>query len=201
MWRQIRTNLRQFKKVVVAVSGGADSMFALDFCIRAGLDVTVVHFNHKIRDNSDNDEAFVREYCANHNLYPNYTGYGQDIKNENDARTQRYAFLMNVMTEVDAERIVTGHHLNDQIETVFLRLTRGYPHDALTMKEDNGSVYRPFLKVEKDIIIAQCKARNIPWVEDETNAGLDYERNRIRNTVIPELMKTRNIVKAMAPHL
>lgn len=197
-WKKIKKEIENFETVVVACSGGADSMFLLDFVKGCNVNFSVVHFNHNMRKNAKNDEDFVRSYCTQNAMDERlYVGYGVDISNEEQARNQRYAFLKDIMSSVGATRILTGHHFNDQAETILLRLTRGYPHNNLMMQKDNGFVYRPFLDIDQAVILRQVEHRKIEHIVDESNFSMDHERNRIRHNVIPELMKTRNVMKAL----
>ena len=197
-WRKIRDEIKNHAaRYTIAVSGGVDSIFLLDFIRKIdGLDFIVAHFNHKMRNDEEHnkDYVLVRDICRKYDL-DFYYGEGKDITSEKEARDQRYAWLTSIAPD---RKIVTAHHLNDQIETIFLRLVRGIPHYSLTMKKDNGFVYRPFLEIPKSEIIKQAKRFNLKWNEDSTNECNDFERNHLRNVIIPEFMKFRNIEKSMS---
>lgn len=199
-WRRIRKEIEELRRVVLAVSGGADSMFLLDFARRSNVDFTVAHFDHRMRSSSQKDCEHVRVFCES--IGARFvTGVGEGIHNEATAREQRYAFLSSVLAETGSTRVLTGHHYDDQIETVFLRLIRGYPHHALKMRRDNGLVFRPFIDVRRSDILLECEKRKIPFIHDESNDDVTIERNRLRHMVIPELSKIRNIHAAMATQL
>lgn len=199
-WRRIRSEIERWQCVVVAVSGGADSMFLLDFVRRCEVRFTVAHFDHGMRACSRRDCEHVRAFCEK--IGASFvTGVGKDIHDEASAREQRYGFLSSVQKDTGALRILTGHHYDDQVETVILRLIRGYPHHTLTMKRDNGLVFRPFINVRKSEIMRECEKRKIPFIYDESNDDIHIERNRLRHRVIPELSKIRNIHAAMASQL
>jgi tRNA(Ile)-lysidine synthase len=173
----------------------------LDFFNNAKVDFVIAHFNHHIRtETSDRDENFVKGLAEKYNK-EFYVGHGVDIQSaksvEAEARNQRYEFLRKVKDMVGADYIVTGHHADDQVETIIMRLMRGHPHHNLKMLEINGDCFKPFLDVSKEEITRCVKSRNLSWVEDETNLESEYERNWMRNEVIPLLSKRRNIVKAI----
>ena len=197
-WRKIRDNIAtRFNKYVVMCSGGADSMFLLDFMMTLNMNnFVVVHFNHGIRkDNANRDMNFVKQFCHDNGLEL-YIGSG-DVELINSARSveqecrrQRYNYAKHIMHTVGADRLITGHHFGDQVETVIMKLCRGSSWDNLHMLEDNGFIFRPLLMVKKETIYDRCHARKIPYVEDETNQETHYLRNWVRNELIP-MMNTR----------
>ena len=199
-WTAIRKEIetRFTNGYVVAVSGGIDSMFLLDFMHRSDVKMIVCYFNHGNLDTDDRDETFVVDYCSKLGVEC-VVGRGDGEKIlaassvESECRDQRYAFMTKLVVDRGFDRIITGHHLDDNLETVLLRLLRGHDFDNLHMKIDNGVVYRPLLHVKKQELIKHCIRRNIPWLEDRTNTDTTLERNWIRHDVIPMLCKRRNI--------
>ena len=190
----------QPRKLVVAVSGGVDSMFLLDFLTRCNVRLHVAHVNHNLRPEALQEQQFVQTTTKALGL-PFSTITCQGIADapsiEAEARRQRYEFLRSVKQDVNAFAIVTGHHLNDQVETILLRLMRGAPHDRLGMVENNGDVFRPFLEVSKEEILREATQRNLAWMEDSSNSDEDFERNWVRHTLLPEMMKRRNVMKTI----
>lgn len=207
-WRKIIKEINTFDKPVLAVSGGVDSVFLFDFYFRNYKSpFAVAHFNHDIRPTAGRDETFVRDLARSgeDQKVKFYVGYGNPEKIkaapsiEAECRAQRYKFLNQVKDDFGATCIVTAHHLNDQIETILLRLMRGLPHSNLIMEAFSGDkIYRPFLQVPKQDIVDHCENRGLKWVEDETNYDNKYERNWLRNEIIPLLMVRRNLLKSMA---
>lgn len=200
-WRKIRNNIQTHaQKYVVAVSGGVDSMFLLDFVSNCKTQYVIAHVDHKLRETSYLEKQLVEQTAKQLKVpffHTECSGIADASSIEAEARNQRYAFLREVKQQVGAEKILTAHHLNDQVETILLRLMRGLPHDSLGMREDNGDVYRPFLTIPKDEIVAAAKRRNLSWIEDETNVSQDFERNWVRHTILPEMMKRRNVLKTI----
>lgn len=114
---------------------------------------------------------------------------------EAEARDQRYRFFNEV--KFADEMLVTGHHANDQVETVLLRLMRGYPDDNLRMKRVDGNRYKPFLEVPKDVILERSRHLGLVWSEDESNSDNIHERNWVRNVIIPQMMERRNVLRTI----
>ena len=211
MWRKIKDEiLNRGDKFVIAVSGGLDSMFALDFFEQlvkvSNISIIVATFDHDDHPESAKFCTFVEEYCRTRHITcvsgKGYTNREEFMKQggvEAMHRLQRYKFLKDILDRYDYDAVVTGHHLNDQIETILLRLFRGYPHKYLTMvNSSNFYVYRPFLKVSRAKIKNHATNRGLSWLDDPTNDTDMYERNWIRNTILPQILEKRNVVKSMS---
>lgn len=201
-WRDIIDEINTAsERYLLCVSGGVDSMFMLDFFNKnCRQPFRVAHFNHRLRPTSGNEERLVRDWCGR-NDFALLTAQGDPeamraAKSlEAEARDQRYAFFASV--KLDDELLVTAHHANDQVETVLMRLMRGYPHDSLRMEKRIGDRYRPFLSVTKDEIERQARNRRVEWIEDESNTDTVHERNWMRHVIIPQLMERRNVLKTI----
>lgn len=180
-----------------AVSGGADSVCLLDLVRRLG-DVTVLcaHFDHCLRGaESARDAAFVEALCKEWGI-PFFLGRGDvpayakehGLSLETAARELRYAFLERTAAEQNADVVATAHSLNDNAETILFRMARGTGLRGLAgIPARRGSIVRPLLKTPRCDIEEYLAARNIPHVEDSTNAETDAARNRIRLDVLPAL--------------
>lgn len=186
---------------LLAVSGGVDSVFMLNFFAKnANKPLRVAHFNHGLRDQANDEEALIRDLCRKHDI-PVSVGYGDPDKMrasdslEGEARAQRYAFFTNLRQE--NELLVTAHHANDQLETIILRMMRGYPHDNLVIRKRAGYRYRPFLAIPKETIVGQATKQGLTWMEDESNADTVHERNWVRHEVIPLMSERRNVLRSM----
>ena len=192
--------LRPGPTLVVGVSGGLDSMALLALLQSSDKKLVVAHFNHQLRgDESDGDEAFVREQAENRGLdfragRGDVRAEAKGISIEMAARKLRHTFLAQVAQEVGGD-IVLAHHADDQIELVVMRAERkiqGY--GAAGMRADTPSpadrtvrVLRPLLGVRKRALKEFVDSRKIPFREDSSNAGLDAERNRVRNVLLPRM--------------
>lgn len=200
--------------VLVALSGGCDST-ALLLCLQRlapvlGLGLTVAHFNHGLRGaESDRDEEFARS--ASVDLGLPFVSERADVAAlasarpqnlEEAARDARYEFLRRAACGAGARKIATGHNLNDQAETVLLRLMRGSGPAGLEAIHPvlGGSVVRPLIECSRSRILKYLEGRHAQYREDATNLDLNRRRNRVRHELIPYLEKHFNpsLVSALA---
>ncbi len=173
---------------VLAFSGGPDSMYLLHTLLKKGQKPVLAHLNHGLRGKeSDEDENFCKKVAKKNGLTIE-TEKIAPPKNEEEARNARYDFLEKVRKKHKARKILTAHHLNDNIETVLFNLTRGTGLAGLTGIPSNR-IQRPLLSTTKEEILAYLKKNRIKYREDSSNRNTKFSRNRIRNKVIPELRK------------
>ena len=183
------------EQVVCAVSGGADSMALLwgMYLLKDKLDIqlSAAHFNHRLRgEESDRDEAFVRDFCAGYGI-PFVAGSGEVVPGkkglEAAAREARYAFLKSL-----SGLIATAHTADDNAETILMHLVRGTGLKGLGgIAPVNGVLIRPMLNITRSEVLAFLEEYSIPFVEDSSNAGDDFLRNRLRHHIMP-LLKQEN---------
>lgn len=173
------------KKILVAVSGGVDSVVSLDFLAKnfPRENLIVAHFEHGIRgQESLRDLEFVRNLAEKYGVKFEFAhGNLGENASEDQARTARYDFLRNLAKKFDAE-IFTAHHKNDLAETFVLNLARGGGWRAIAAM-DSPDVKRPFLRFSKAEILEKAKAEGLIWREDSSNFEQKYARNRIRQKV------------------
>jgi tRNA(Ile)-lysidine synthase len=179
------------KRIGVAVSGGADSIFLLTALQELGLAAAILHVNHQLRGpESDADEAFVRALAENSGLPFHAAALPPGEGNtEQEARRLRYKFFADCIANGRCDSVATGHTLDDQAETVLFRFLRGSGTAGLSgiRPETASGIIRPLLAIRRDDIRAWLTDRGIAWREDRSNANLDYQRNRIRLNILPEL--------------
>jgi tRNA(Ile)-lysidine synthase len=197
-----RNNLLQPGPLIVAVSGGTDSvalaLILAELKDEFGLTLHVAHFDHGTRPRAAaKDAAFVAR-VADHIGAPIRVGRAEHaIKSEDDARRERYLFLRRVASELGATAIATGHTLDDQAETVLLHLTRGSGvGGAAGMRPLRDGIARPLLVIGRRETTAICRAAKIRPREDTSNRALKFARNRVRLKVLPELAKINPQVRA-----
>ncbi|MGC4129176.1 MAG: tRNA lysidine(34) synthetase TilS [Bergeyella sp.] len=185
------------KNFLLAVSGGADSMVLLHLFQVSGLKFQVAHVNYKLRgEDSEKDQKFVKEFCRKHHIpFHLYEISEKDEKPENSiqnwARNLRYRFFKEIQEQENIEILVTAHHLNDQLETFIINLSRGSGIRGLSgIPADENGIIRPLLEFSKEEIYHFAKENQIEFREDSSNKKNDYLRNFIRNTIVPELEKT-----------
>ena len=194
---QAKGYFNQHKKILVAVSGGADSMSLLHFLYshQKDLDIQlgIAHVNHKQRQESEHEEAYLRHWAEEHKVPFHYSEFSGKFS-ENAARTFRYEFFKQVMKAYDYSALVTAHHADDQAETIFMRLLRGSRLRHLTgisaiRPFGTGQIIRPFLHLTK----AQLPVTF--HFEDRSNTSLAYLRNRIRLSYLPTLSQENPKIK------
>jgi tRNA(Ile)-lysidine synthase len=194
------------ERVLVAVSGGADSV-ALLHCLRRlapglGLTLAVAHLNHRLRgEESDQDENCVREICAQLSI-PFFSesadvgGQAASARHnlEEAAREVRYDFLRRTAVRAAAQKIALGHTLDDQAETVLMRFLRGSGSKGLSAIHPvvKGLLIRPLLECRRRNILEYLRIRGIQFREDSSNSDLKFRRNRMRRELIPYLEKHFN---------
>lgn len=185
------------QKILLAVSGGIDSMVMASLFRESGTVHSIAHCNFSLRGaESDGDEKFVRDYASKHNIhFYNITydtlGYVADrgISVQMAARELRYQWFEKIIVGEGFDAVAVAHNLNDNIETFFINLLRGTGLNGLTgMSPRHGNVIRPLLFATRDQISAYATREGISYREDSSNSQIKYIRNRIRNKVIPELV-------------
>lgn len=194
---QAKGYFNRHKKILVAVSGGADSMSLLHFLYNHQKDLDIqlgiAHVNHKQRQESEHEEAYLHHWAEEHKVPFHYSAFSGKFS-ENAARTFRYEFFKRVMKDYDYSALVTAHHADDQAETIFMRLLRGSRLRHLTgisaiRPFGTGQIIRPFLHLTK----AQLPVTF--HFEDRSNTSLAYLRNRIRLSYLPTLSQENPKIK------
>lgn len=199
--------------VLVAVSGGPDSMCLIDnlLALKNELkikEIAVVHLNHMIRQEAKAETEYVQEYCKKNEIrcfvkYLDVVKIAEEEKigTEEAGRKERYKFFDQVAQEINANKIAIAHNLNDNAETVLMHLLRGSGITGLCgIKPDReGKYIRPIIKCERAEIEQYCKDQKLDEKYDKTNLDNKYTRNRIRNELIPYIKKefNPNIVKTI----
>ncbi len=197
--------LRPADRVIVAVSGGADSVCLLhcllDLSSGYNLQLLVAHFNHNLRGaESDEDQHFVEELCQRLGVELR-TGsarireIAQKRKGslEEICRQSRYEFLLSLMRDGGFTKIALGHNLDDQAETVLMNVIRGAGIDGLKGIDPVREFYiRPLLEITRAEIIGFLQERKIPFRSDSSNLDDSFRRNSIRNSLIPEIRDKYN---------
>ena len=194
---QAKGYFNRHKKILVAVSGGADSMSLLHFLYNHQKDLDIqlgiAHVNHKQRQESEHEEAYLRHWAEEHKVPFHYSAFSGKFS-ENAARNFRYEFFKQLMRDYDYSALVTAHHADDQAETIFMRLLRGSRLRHLTgisaiRPFGTGQIIRPFLHLTK----AQLPVTF--HFEDRSNTSLAYLRNRIRLSYLPTLSQENPKIK------
>ena len=204
-----RSLMRPGERVAVAVSGGADSVgllrILLELRSELGIVLSVAHFHHGIRGvEADADEAFVGELARTHDLefhlqHGDACRYSQEekISLETAARTLRHTFFGELLERKTVDVLATGHTLDDQAETVLMKMARGagtrgiagiFPEQKLAI----GKIVRPLLEVRREQIREYLRALKQTWREDQSNTDVSFTRNRVRARVLPAIREDIN---------
>ncbi|MFN7045794.1 MAG: tRNA lysidine(34) synthetase TilS [Flavobacterium sp.] len=183
------------KKLLLAVSGGIDSMVLLDLFYKLRFDICVVHCNFQLRGKeSDADEMLVREICQDSYIPYFIESFDTlEFAKENKlsiqlaARKLRYDWFQEIIS-LGFDYVLTAHHLDDNVETFLINFTRGTGLEGITgIPAQNGNIIRPLLPFSREEIENYAKQNKIQWREDSSNASDKYFRNKLRHDIVPIL--------------
>ncbi|HCT0412833.1 TPA: tRNA lysidine(34) synthetase TilS [Staphylococcus pseudintermedius] len=214
----MQQNWKATDHIVVAVSTGIDSMVLLHQLLHDETltyrQLTCLHVHHGLREASEQEATFIQHYCEQHDI-PFYmkrldlsdvVAEGRSI--QNNAREMRYQWFDTMMHQLDADGLLTAHHEDDQVETIFYRLFTGKSTRSSlgmsTIEARNGyRLYRPLLNTSKHVIRAYQQQHDVPYFEDTSNASNTYVRNDIRNRILPQIdenaqLKSQQLLKLKA---
>ena len=189
----IEKNIIDDEPIILALSGGPDSMCLLNLLLSLNKNVIALHINHNTRSSCDSEYEFLKKYAKEKDFTLEYfkiEKYSKKRFTEEEARDIRYKKLKEIATKYNAKKVLTAHHADDLTETILMRLLRGstiggYAGIKRKSTWDEIDILRPLLLVTKDEIYVYLKSKNIPYVEDETNAEDITLRNRIRHHILP----------------
>jgi tRNA(Ile)-lysidine synthase len=186
------------KKILLAVSGGIDSVVLLNLAYKSNLNFSVAHANFQLRaDESNGDEQFVRELSEKYKA-PFFTNRfntkdfakKKGISTQMAARELRYQWFSETMSKEKIDYVVTAHHLSDNLETALLNFTRGTGVSGMRgMVYQSANLIRPLLAFTREEIELYANSEKLTWREDSSNYSVDYSRNYLRHEVIPKLKK------------
>ncbi len=202
------------EKILVAVSGGADSVALLRILLALKYECEVAHCNFCLRgEESDRDEVFVRQLATNLQLPLHVTHFDtrriakeRGLSIEMTARMLRYQWFEQVRQECNASVVAVAHHQDDSVETLLLNLLRGTGINGLCgIRPKNGTIVRPLLCLNRQEIIDYLEKINQPYVTDSSNLETLYTRNKIRLELLPLMEKfnpsVRKTLLQTAAHL
>ena len=187
-------------RIFVAFSGGLDSTALLFLCNKALKqkkisNLKAIHINHNLSKNSDDWQQHCESFCRSNNI--EFESFVVEVPNlrssiESQARQARYKIFESLLDEND--QILLAHHRDDVFETILLRLFRGTGVDGLSGLNEKrslgkGEIIRPFLNLPKSDLRIFIDENDLPYVEDDTNSKNDFDRNFLRNEIMPSLEK------------
>lgn len=196
IYKKIKSYNLQSKKILLAVSGGLDSMALIEvFCnLKMQNNITVLHFHHgdfQNKQHRDDAQNAVFEYCKIKNIAYFAEKAEANLKSEDDFRSARHSFFNKYKSPESV--LVTGHHLDDVLETRLIKMIRGAGFEGLNaFSEYNENTFRPFFDFSKTDIFEYAIAKKMTWVEDPTNLESHYLRNWLRQTWLPALAEKHN---------
>lgn len=186
------------QKILLATSGGVDSMVLTHVLSKLGYTIVLAHCNFQLRDkDSEADQKFLKAFAKKNQLkiYTKKFKTTEISKKKKQsiqevARDLRYNWLESIRVKYTCDFIATAHHLDDNIETLVFKLAKGTGIKGLRgILLKNGKIVRPLLEISKAEIFEYAQKHAIPFREDSSNKTLKYDRNRIRQKVVPELLK------------
>jgi len=183
----------QQKKLLLAISGGVDSMVLLHLMLKNQMNISVAHCNFNLRgEDSNKDKSLVVNYCKENQISCFTTSFDtkeyaseKKVSIQIAARELRYKWFFELKEEHQFDYIATAHHLDDSLETFFINLSRGTGIEGLTGIRENDNIIRPLLEFSKKEIENYAIENNIEWREDISNQSDKYLRNKIRHTIVP----------------
>lgn len=191
--KAILSNITKGDNILIALSGGPDSTYLtyLLFSLKdkLALNLSLCYFNHCLRKEAGKDINFVKELAEKLQLKLYIDNWENPKISQKMARRARYDFFLKIAKEIKADKIATGHNLDDNVETILFHIIRGEcPYGIPEQREENGvTIIRPLLTLPKEKI-RECLVKNkIPFIIDKTNKKPIYTRNKIRLKLIPVL--------------
>lgn len=194
-----KIDIDKSKFIVVACSGGIDSMALLNLLYENGYKIVCAHVNHNLRKESKDEYTFVESYCKDKKILfegMKIENYSNNKFTEAEARKKRYNFFEKILKKYDAKYLFTAHHGDDLIETIIMRLIRGsnlkgYRGFSKISTFNDFKIIRPLIFYTKEEIENYVKANKISFVQDLSNFSKKYMRNRIRLDILP-ILKNEN---------
>lgn len=188
------------KKLLLAISGGIDSVVLTYLLKQLNYDISLAHCNFNLRGNeSDGDEQFIRDFASKNDLELFVTSFDtESFAKDNKlsiqvaARQLRYIWFHQLLQENQLDYILTAHHLDDNLETFLINFIRGTGLEGLTgIPVQNDKIVRPLLQFSREEIVEFASENKIEWREDSSNASDKYLRNKLRHDVVP-ILKSLN---------
>ena len=205
VYNYLKRKLNVDDVVVVAISGGPDSMVLLDLLNKLKLEnikIVVAHVNHNVRVESEQEKIFVENYCTQNNIlfeYMKIESYTNNKFSEVEARQKRYDFFKEILKKYNSKYLLTAHHGDDLMETILMRMVRGstlkgYSGFKMESFYNDCNILRPLITTTKDEIIDYLNKNNLKYVIDSSNEKDLYTRNRYRKYILPALKNENKLV-------
>ncbi len=200
-----KLKLDKEKYLIVGCSAGPDSMALLHYLKNnTKNNIVCAHVNHNVREESKEEENYLKKYCKNNNIIFETTTLSNYKENnfENEARKKRYGFYTKIINKYKSKFLFLAHHGDDLIETILMKIIRGsnlegYAGIKEISKYNNYYIIRPLLNYTKEDLIKYDQENNINYYIDKSNSDIKYTRNRIRKNILPLLKEENNNIHNM----
>ena len=206
VWIDKHNMLSEGDNIIIACSGGPDSLALLhifdEFRLKYNIKVYAAHVDHMFRGlESAQEAAFVVDFCQQRKITCFHKAIDvpkvikeTGLSGQDAARLMRYQYLREIAEKVGGAKIATGHHRDDQAETVLINVLRGAGSTGIRgIQPINGDLIRPLLSISRTDILTYCKQQNLEPRYDSSNLKTNYLRNRVRINLLPELEKQYNV--------
>jgi len=186
----------QSLSILLSLSGGIDSMVLASVLIELSnkhfFKLQLMHFNHNVHQQAGQIERFCKLFAQENDINIYCTNFSFEIKTnfEACARSKRYSELNKLANELDVHVVLTAHHLDDQIETLYMKmLDRSDWISGIGIRNNWGKIRRPLLDTQKEFIKQTANDRKLTWIEDPTNDDISIRRNNVRKFLLPNALK------------
>lgn len=193
---KIKKNFNNNQSVLVATSGGVDSMVLCDVVLsfreELKLNMSIAHIDHKLREGSFEDAKFVAKYAKSHDM-KFFLHEAKNVPNKNIeswGRKERYSFFSKIQKENDFDLILTAHNASDVAETLLMKLMSNRELNCIAKLDERRSLMRPLLSLYKKDILLYAKELDLEYREDSSNTNIEFLRNKYRHDIIPYLSKS-----------
>jgi len=195
VYKNLSSHLKGNNKILLALSGGIDSVVLFYILNKLkskfNVDIYLAHINYSMHKNSSQSELLCRNIAKKHKYKIFINNIKLEKNNfEHNARNFRYKYFNNLAKKYSIDYILTAHHLNDQIETLYMKNNNNSDWiSKIGIRYKTNKLLRPMLNISKSEIINYARNNSIKWVDDLSNYDITFERNYVRNRILPDIFK------------
>ena len=182
--------------IILSFSGGIDSTVLASLLIelrdKFEFELILIHFNHNTHEKAHKMDRFCQSFAQKNNVdyYSEKFYFRKKANFESHARKKRYFALINLSNKLDIPIVFTAHHLDDQIETLYMKmLDKSDWISQIGIRDNIGKLKRPLLDIQKEVIRQTAQVRKLKWIEDPSNEDMSIRRNNVRNFLLPNILK------------
>ena len=195
IYKKLSSHLKPNSSIILGISGGIDSIVLFNILnnlkLKLNINIYLAHINYSMHKNSTQSELLCRKIANKYKCKIFINKIKLNKNNfEHNARKFRYKYFNDLASKYSIDNIITAHHLNDQIETLYIKENNHSDWiSKIGIRQKNDKLLRPMLNILKSDIINYAKSNNIKWVDDLSNNDMTFERNYVRNKVLPDFYK------------